>query len=84
MAKVNMYSVYDKVARQYGFPLMARNDDVAMRYYVDGLMKQKVQSSDFELYCVGTFDDDVGCVYGEVPRLVESAYKKAEDLTEVQ
>ena len=57
--KVNIYTIYDKVACESGPIFQAKNDGVALRCFMS-LMKEtpNVVPSDYDVYCLGEFDTD--------------------------
>ncbi len=57
--KVNIYTIYDKVACEAGPIFQAKNDAVALRCFMS-LMKDtpNVVPSDYDVYCLGEFDTD--------------------------
>lgn len=58
--KSNIYVIKDKAADSYCPPFLAKNHFVARRsfdQFVSGI-PDHVPSSDFEIYQIGTFDDD--------------------------
>ena len=57
--KVNIYTIYDKVACESGPIFQAKNDTVALRCFMS-LMKDtpNVTPSDYDVYCLGEFDTD--------------------------
>ena len=57
--KVNIYTIYDKVACEAGPIFQAKNDAVALRCFMS-LMKDtpNVFPSDYDVYCLGEFDTD--------------------------
>lgn len=65
----SLYSVYDKVAKEYAGPFMQNNDASAVRAFVSWLRSDsKIQCEDYSLYLVGHFDVNSGSV---VPELKE-------------
>ena len=58
--KVNIYTIYDKVACEAGPIFQAKNDGVALRCFMS-LMKEtpNVDPSDYDVYCLGEFDTDI-------------------------
>lgn len=62
MTKV--FSVYDSKARVFSTPFFALTEGVAIRMFVAGVNDPTTQlcknPEDFTLFCVGTFDDDIG------------------------
>lgn len=63
---LNLYSIYDKKARQYGQVLTFQTDDVAFRHFrllmadEDTLVAK--YPADFEMYCIGKFDSEKGFI----------------------
>ena len=57
--KVNIYTIYDSVAKECGPIFQAKNHDVAVRAF-HSLMAEtsNVVSTDYDLYCLGEFDTD--------------------------
>lgn len=52
---MKMYSVFDKVSKNFNAPFVAENDAVALRSFYHGV-KDSPFCDDLELYCVGSFD----------------------------
>lgn len=68
----NLYSLYDKIAKEYAMPFSANNDAQAVRS-VGMLLKKEphVSPVDYAVYQVGDFDPSDGNLGGnESPRLV--------------
>lgn len=57
-----LYSIFDKVQGQYSAPVLANNDGVAIRWYVNMVNKGEFDATDFQLYKVASFDIDTGYV----------------------
>ena len=57
--KVNIYTIYDSVAKECGPIFQAKNHDVAVRAF-HSLMAEasNVLSTDYDLYCLGEFDTE--------------------------
>lgn len=59
--KYNIYSLRDNSAGYFGLPIYARNDEEMVRQLKFEIQKSKSLvsdfPSDFDLYCIGTFDD---------------------------
>lgn len=70
--KVNLYSVRDSVAKEFGPIYCCKNDDVARRAYSQ-LMKDVNSPVDFDLYFVGAFDTDTGIICPSEPLRVQLA-----------
>lgn len=62
---MKLYTVYDKVARQYSAPNMAINHGVAFRQFQQLLvtMPEHIRV-DYELYCIADFSIDDGSIDG--------------------
>lgn len=59
---INIYTVFDKVAKQCSSPILLENDDVAIRFF-NLEVKAKVDPScaeDYEIYQIGVFDSKQG------------------------
>lgn len=57
--KVNIYTIYDVLAKECGPIFQAKNDEVAKRAFkslVDDT--PNVVDSDYEIYCLGEFDTE--------------------------
>ncbi len=57
--KVNVYTIYDKVACEAGPIFQAKNDGVAFRCFMS-LVKDSHASNptDYDVYCLGQFDTE--------------------------
>ncbi len=57
--KVNIYTIYDSVAKECGPIFQAKNHDVAVRAF-HSLMAEtsNVISTDYDLYCLGEFNTE--------------------------
>lgn len=73
---MNVYSILDRKARQFGQLMLDRNDFAIQRGLADGIKREQqstlgLHPDDFDLYQVGEFDDESGLLLGTVPpRLV--------------
>ena len=75
---IKLYSIYDKIADEFGFPFDAKNDDVAIRKF-NGFIRQInsapnscVDVSEFQLYHIGEYDNEKGVLYGgAIPNLID-------------
>lgn len=59
---MKIYSVYDKVAQEFGPPYLAKNHGVAMRQFMD-FRREKLPPhilDDFSLYCFADWDSAIG------------------------
>ena len=57
--KVNVYTIYDKIAEECGPIFQAKNDKVACRA-CDSIISEACGNSvsDFQLWCLGAFDNE--------------------------
>lgn len=78
-----LYVIKDVPAQQYGPPMVARTEMVASRMYISMLAQNKLPQADYELYMIGTYDEDTGEAKAHAPVRVEPTYKRDADLTEV-
>lgn len=62
--KANLYSVRDIKMQKYGMPFVALNDDIAKRTLASTIKAGGTTISefpeDFQLYKLGSYDDDTG------------------------
>lgn len=57
--KVNIYTIYDSVAKECGPIYQAKNHDVAVRAFKSLISDTpNVKVSDYDLYCLGEFDTE--------------------------
>ena len=61
MSIVNLYSVCDTVAKEFGPIYCCKNDEVAKRAYHE-LIKDVPSPFDYDLYLLGMFDTDTGTI----------------------
>lgn len=75
--KQKVYSILD-VNVGYGVPIVQDNDAVAMRNFENACTDERsvfaTHSSDFSLWCVGTFDTDTGILESGAPEKICNAY----------
>lgn len=71
---MKLFSVFDRKAVTWGPPMQFKTDELARRSGVTLLKSGDSEIAkfpeDFDLYYVGTFDDDNGLLTGDTPRLV--------------
>ncbi len=83
--KVNIYTIYDKVAEECGPVFQAKNDIVANRM-VDCLVKENpnIPLDEYEVYCLGEFDTEkrIFVPEEEYGRLAISYEKADEEVNE--
>lgn len=58
--KQKVYSVFDKVALEFGPPFCAKNDEVAKRQFNHLVRSQELDLADYELWILGGFDTEKG------------------------
>lgn len=62
MAKLQVFSVYDKAAREYGFPFCSVSKGVAVRSFIKACQDKRGDvgtfPADMELYHLGSFDTE--------------------------
>lgn len=75
---VNVYSIYDRAAEEYGPTFEAKTDAVAWRFY-DVKTRQDEYRHELFLVCIGTYDTESGVLSGSlVPREVVASVSLAE------
>jgi len=64
---VNVYSIFDSKSRVFSRPYYCINGDVALRGFAqlanDKQTEIGAHPADFTLFCIGTFDDELGALY---------------------
>lgn len=62
--RVSLYCLFDKVAKTFYAPTVFKNDEVAKRAFGELMLSDRYAKSkhDYELYCVGSFNDFNGFV----------------------
>jgi len=78
-----LYVVKDVPAQQFGPPMVARTEMVASRIFVQMLAQGKLAQADYELYHIGTYDDETGEAKTHAPVLITPTYKRDASLEEV-
>lgn len=57
--KVNVYTIYDKVACEAGPVFQAKNDAVAFRCFMSLIKDANAANpTDYDVYCLGNFDTE--------------------------
>ena len=57
--KVNIYTIYDSVAKECGPIYQAKNHDVAVRAFKSLISDTpNVNVSEYDVYCLGEFDNE--------------------------
>ena len=73
----NLYSILD-VHQGFGMPVCQDNDAIAMRNFENACCDKSnifyTHSSDFSLWCIGTFDTDTGIVESCTQRKICNAF----------
>ena len=70
---MNLYSIYDEVAKEYSQPYMMSNNGVAIRWFSSICEKQSIPVADCKLYFIGKFDVETGKLEDCVPpELIDS------------
>lgn len=70
-----LYSLYDKVIRQFTGPFVAVNDDEGVREFLNALQNPKLKFStypqDYQLFRLGQFHEDTGAIeaLGEIVKI---------------
>ena len=65
---LHLYSVYDRIAQAYANPMILQNDGTALRAFRDEVNRPDDKSNlymhaaDFELWHVGTMNDETGAL----------------------
>lgn len=80
---VGLYVVKDIVAAQFGPPMAARTEMAASRQFILMFKDPNISQTDYELYSVGTFDEDTGEMKVHSPVKITPVYKKNASLEEV-
>lgn len=69
---MNLYTIFDKVAKDAGPVFAAKNDGVARRNFDNLIKENKINKiSEYQLYRVGFYDSENMLVTGENPSLIE-------------
>ena len=72
--KVNVYTIYDSVAKECGPIFQAKNHDVAVRAFKSLIcdnLDNHINVTDYDLYCLGLFDTESRFF---VPRLMNECF----------
>lgn len=71
---MEVYSLLDRKLKEFGQLVVAKNDELVRRSLLDGIRGSKsvmeLHSSDFDLFCVGSFDEETGILTHKPLRLV--------------
>jgi len=63
---MELFSVKDLVAREFGPPFMSKNKDVALRQF-KLIIKDVPEPDEYALYSLGEFDPDTGEIKSNEP-----------------
>lgn len=64
MAVMNVYTILDRAAEEYGPPFIAKNDEVAKRNFVNLLNEVPAHvKKDYELIRIGNFNTESGNLF---------------------
>jgi hypothetical protein len=80
---MNLYivAVYDKITEAYGVPSFVVSVGAALRGFTDEVNRPSddnmfnKHSADFELFLLGTYDDSVGELHPDKPRLLARGHE---------
>lgn len=67
---MKIFSIKDTGAGYFWPPFVAKNDQQAVRMFVQGLGESWSFRGDFQLFALGSFDDENGVLVAEDARLV--------------
>lgn len=72
--KFRLYAVFDRKANVFARPFTSPNDAMAARSFLAARQDPATEihkfPDDFQLYCLGEFDDDTGVIAGLHPAVV--------------
>lgn len=76
--KVNVYAVYDEVAKIFRYDFMRVRDGEAIRYFGDSCMQEKTEffshPADFSLFRLAVYDNETGRYENlEIPERISRA-----------
>lgn len=57
---MKVYTLYDVIAQEYGFPFFAKTDEAACRSVRKIVKEQGLTESDFKLYSISVYDQIEG------------------------
>jgi len=73
----SLYSVFDQVSKLWGLPFHSHNNKTAVRDFATAAQDPNTQiaknPADYQLYCVGSFDESSGVIISTSPDLIGSA-----------
>lgn len=71
---MEVYSLLDRKLKEFGQLVVAKNDELVRRSLLDGIRGSKslmeTHAADFDLFCVGSFDEETGILTHKPLRLV--------------
>lgn len=56
----NLYSMYDRKAKQFSMPVAQNNDETAKRWFAYVVSNSDMVAKDLELFLIGQFDGEFG------------------------
>jgi len=85
--QINIYSVYDEKAENFGTPFFMKNQQMAERAYGDLVNDPNStinrHPGDYKLYDVGSFDDVTGIIEpNDSPKFISNAQPKIMEITD--
>ena len=86
----NIYAVYDEKSESYNAPFPLATDGLAKRSFEDACKDSRTDlykyPGDFTLYCVATWDDDLGQFENVIPPrfIVKNVGSSEERVTDVE
>ena len=78
----NLYSVHDKTGEEYLRIYQAKSDTVAMRMFLRMLIDERRDPKWYDIYRLGTFDDEKGVLVAQKVNLKEVVIEN-EELSEL-
>lgn len=62
---MKLYSIYDTKAKEFGDPILCKNDEVAIRMFNQAISKAYAPE-DFQLFELSNFDNENGILFDAV------------------
>lgn len=82
--KLRLYTIYDKVAEEFGPIVELKNDKVALRWYSMNVQKDELNASDFECYCIGECNHDTGVIIPREKEIIEAKLSLVEEVEDAR
>lgn len=57
-----VYSIFDRVAKEFSAPFVQRSPELARRQFFYLMAHSEMVCNDCDLYILGSFDSDTGCI----------------------